>query len=276
MMASPSTSQRLNGKVCIVTGSSSGLGRAISLAYSREGASLVCVDLKPGARAEVASECEVNTDELVRQKGGRAVFIKADLSKADEVEAMVQQAVAEYGRIDVLVNNAGVSIEANNAPLRIHETPDETWDMTMAVNVKSIFLTSKHTLKQMLTQDAFPSGDRGWIINMSSIFGLVAGLNNCSYAASKAAVSNLTRQVALDYAPEGIHCNAICPGYTQTAIFKNTVAYFDDAEGIRSRHPLHGVGVPEDIVGAAIFLASAEARWITGVSLPVDGGYTAQ
>lgn len=211
------------------------------------------------------------------------------------------------------MNNAGVSIEANNAPLRIHETPDETWDMTMAVNVKSIFLTSKHTLKQMLTQDAFPSGDRGWIINMSSIFGLVAGLNNCkhlapstlafvsvannlgSYAASKAAVSNLTRQVALDYAPEGIHCNAICPGCmsqdiptytndvantlspdTQTAIFKNTVAYFDDAEGIRSRHPLHGVGVPEDIVGAAIFLASAEARWITGVSLPVDGGYTAQ
>lgn len=100
-MASPSTSQRLNGKVCIVTGSSSGLGRAISLAYSREGASLVCVDLKPGARAEVASECEANTDELVRQKGGRAIFIKADLSKADEVEAMVQQAVAEYGRIDV-------------------------------------------------------------------------------------------------------------------------------------------------------------------------------
>ncbi|KAF7555397.1 hypothetical protein G7Z17_g2257 [Cylindrodendrum hubeiense] len=276
IMTSPPALQRLAGKIAIVTGSSSGLGRAISLAYSREGASLVCVDLKPEARAEVASECEINTDELVRQNGGRAIFIQADLSKSDAVEAMVKQAVAEYGRIDILVNNAGISIEARHAPLRIHETPDETWDVTMAVNARSIFLTSKHTLQQMIRQDAFPSGDRGWIINMSSIFGLVGGYNNCSYAAAKAAVSNLTRQVALDYAPEGIHCNAICPGYTQTAIFRNTVDFLDDAEGIRARHPLHGVGVPEDIVGAAIFLASAEARWITGVSLPVDGGYTAQ
>ncbi|KAH7169974.1 hypothetical protein EDB81DRAFT_774176 [Dactylonectria macrodidyma] len=275
-MASTTASQRLAGKVCIVTGSSSGLGRAISLAYSREGAIIACVDLRPEARAEIESERQVNTDELVRQNGGRAIFIKADLSKAEEVEAMVQQTVAEYGRIDVLVNNAGISIEANHAGLRIHETPDSTWDITMAVNVKSIFLTSKHTLKQMLLQDAYPSRDRGWIINMSSIYGLVGGHYNCSYAASKAAVSNLTRQVALDYAKDGIHCNAICPGYTQTAIFKNTVAFLDDVERIRSQHPLHGVGVPEDIAGAAIFLASAEARWITGVSLPVDGGYTAQ
>ncbi|KAH7162055.1 hypothetical protein B0J13DRAFT_535101 [Dactylonectria estremocensis] len=275
-MSSTAVSQRLASKVCIVTGSSSGLGRAISLAYSREGAVIACVDLRPEARAEIAEECQINTDELVRQNGGQAIFIKADLSKTDEVEAMVQKTVAEYGRIDVLVNNAGISIEANHAGLRIHETPDSTWDITMAVNAKSIFLTSKHTLKQMLLQDAYPSGDRGWIINMSSIYGLVGGNNNCSYAASKAAVSNLTRQVALDYARDGIHCNAICPGYTQTAIFKNTVAFLDDVERIRSQHPLHGVGVPEDIVGAAIFLASAEARWITGVSLPVDGGYTAQ
>ncbi|KAK7429125.1 hypothetical protein QQZ08_004340 [Neonectria magnoliae] len=275
-MASPASLQRLKDKVCIITGSSSGLGRAIALAYSREGANLVCVDLKPQARAEVESERGINTDDLIRQNNGRVIFVKADLSKAEEVEAMVRQAVAEYGRIDVLVNNAGISIEANNAPRRIHETPDETWDITMAVNVKSVFLASKHTVKQMLQQDVLASGDRGWIINMSSVFGLVGGRNNCSYAASKAAVSNLTRQVALDYAPQGIHCNAICPGYTQTAIFKNTVAYLDDIEGIRSRHPLHGIGVPEDIVGAAIFLASAEARWITGVCLPVDGGYTAQ
>ncbi|KPM41157.1 hypothetical protein AK830_g5409 [Neonectria ditissima] len=275
-MASAPSLQRLSGKVCVVTGSSSGLGRAISLAYSREGASLVCVDLKPQARDEVESERGVNTDDLIRQNNGRAIFVKADLSKAEEVEAMVQQAVAEYGRIDVLVNNAGISIEARHAPLSIHETPDETWDVTMAVNAKSVFLASKHTIKQMLRQDVLASGDRGWIINMSSIFGLVGGRSNCSYAASKAAVSNLTRQVALDYAPHGIHCNAICPGYTQTAIFENTIAYLDDIESIRSRHPLHGIGVPEDIVGAAIFLASAEARWITGVSLPVDGGYTAQ
>lgn len=126
------------------------------------------------------------------------------------------------------MNNAGISIEAKNPPYRIHETPDETWDVTMAVNAKSVFLACKHTLGQMLKQDAYESGDRGWIINLSSIFGLVAGRHNSesnhlveqqrilsstgSYAASKAAVSNLTRQVALDYAQEGIHCNAICPG----------------------------------------------------------------
>ncbi|KAI5465267.1 hypothetical protein BGZ63DRAFT_450209 [Mariannaea sp. PMI_226] len=275
-MDSVYTSQRLAGKVCIVTGSSSGLGRAISLGYSREGASLVCVDLQPRARLAVGSEQDINTDELIRKNNGRAIFIKADMSNATDVELMVKQAVDEYGRIDVLVNNAGISIEAKNPPYKIHETPDDTWDITMAVNAKSVFLACKHTIRQMLRQDVQPSGDRGWIINLSSIFGLVGGRFNSSYAASKAAVSNLTRQVALDYAAEGIHCNAICPGYTQTAIFKDTVENLDDHEGIRARHPLHGIGVPDDIVGAAIFLASHEARWITGVSLPVDGGYTAQ
>ncbi|KAH6898030.1 hypothetical protein B0T10DRAFT_471718 [Thelonectria olida] len=275
-MSSITAPQRLQGKVCIVTGSSSGLGRAISLGYAREGAILVCVDLQPKARLAVGTEQEVNTDELIRQNKGRAIFIKADMSKADDVQVMLQKAVAEYGRIDVLVNNAGISIEAKNPPYRIHETPDETWDVTMAVNAKSVFLACKHTIRQMLTQDVQESGDRGWIINLSSIFGLVAGRYNSSYAASKAAVSNLTRQVALDYAQDGIHCNAICPGYTRTAIFKDTIANLDNFEGIQERHPLHGIGVPEDIVGAAIFLASQEARWITGVSLPVDGGYTAQ
>ncbi|KEY71647.1 hypothetical protein S7711_10033 [Stachybotrys chartarum IBT 7711] len=275
-MTSTFNHQRLRGRVCIVTGSSSGLGRAVSLAYAREGALLVCVDLKPGARAEVASECQVDTDELIRREKGKALFVKADLSKSEDVEAMVKLAVEEYGRLDVLVNNAGISIEANHAPLRLHETPDDTWDITMAVNARSVFLVSKHVINQMLLQDATSTADRGWIINISSIFGLIGGRYNCSYAASKSAVSNLTRQMALDYARDRIHCNAICPGYTHTAIFKNTVAHLDDIAGINERHPLHGVGVPEDIVGAAIFLASPEARWITGVCLPVDGGYTAQ
>ncbi|KAJ4252390.1 hypothetical protein NW762_010988 [Fusarium torreyae] len=269
-------SLRLLDKVAIVTGSSSGLGRAIATSYAREGAKIVCADLQPSARAEVESERAVNTDDLIRRNGGKAVFVKADLSNSDQVENLVKQAVAEFGRIDILVNSAGISLESKNPPARIHETSDEIWDTTMEVNVRSIFLASKHVLKQMLSQEKNGSSDRGWIINISSIFGLVGGRNNCSYAASKGAVSNLSRQVAMDYAPEGIHCNAICPGYTQTAIFKNTVANLDDLEGIRVRHPLHGIGLPEDIVGAAIFLASSEARWITGVCLPVDGGYTAQ
>ncbi|KAK1238199.1 hypothetical protein MKX08_002778 [Trichoderma sp. CBMAI-0020] len=268
-------SQRLLNKVCIVTGSSSGLGRAISLAYAQEGAIVVCVDLRPGARQEIKSEQEIDTDVLIRQQGGRSMFIKADVSDAAEIEAMVNATTAQYGRIDVLVNNAGISIEAGQKALKIHETPEQWWDLTMSVNTKSVFLATKYVVGQMLRQDKLVSGDRGWIINISSIFGLVGGKNIPCYAASKGAVANLTRQVAMDYAEDGIHCNAICPGYTATAIFVNTTQ-IHDAEEIRQRHPLHGIGMPDDIAGAAVFLASSEARWITGAMLPVDGGFTAQ
>ncbi|PNY21243.1 Uncharacterized protein TCAP_07260 [Tolypocladium capitatum] len=296
-MASITGPQRLRDKVCIVTGSSSGVGRAIALAYAREGGLLVCADLTPQARPEVSAERAVNTDELIRQNCGRAIFVQTDVSKAAGVENLVRQAVAEYGRLDVLVNNAGISLEASRAPTKIHETPEDVWDTTMAVNVKSIFLGCKLAIAQMLRQDVSPSGDRGWIINTSSVFGLVGGYYirelpvsdlcslrsfllidvwwTASYCASKGAVSNLTRQVALDYAESRIHCNAICPGYTETAIFVNTIKHHDGDE-IREKHPLRGIGSPEDLVGAAIFLASDEARWITGVCLPVDGGYIMQ
>ncbi|KAI8625858.1 NAD(P)-binding protein [Xylariaceae sp. FL1651] len=269
-------SRRLQGKVAIITGSSSGLGRAIALAYSREGATIVCADLKREARSEVPDETLVHTDEAITQGGGQATFIQTNVSLTEDIKSLVEHAVSQFGRVDILVNNAGISIEAGRAPLAIHETPEDTWDMTMAVNTKSVFLGCKYVIAQMLKQDLHSSGHRGWIINMSSIFGLVGGRHNISYAASKAAVSNMTRQVALDYAEHKIHCNAICPGYTKTAIFAETIAYLDDVTAIQGRHPFGGVGTPEDIVGAAIFLASNEASWITGVCLPVDGGYTAQ
>ncbi|KAJ8116495.1 hypothetical protein ONZ43_g4430 [Nemania bipapillata] len=268
-------SQRLLGKIAIVTGSSSGLGRAIALAYSGEGAHLVCADLRPDARADVEAELSVTTHELIKKNGGRAIYVQTDVSSSEAVENLVKKAVEEYGRIDILVNNAGISLEAGNPPLKIHETSENVWDVTMAVNAKSVFLTSKFTIGQMLKQDPHPSGDRGWIINISSVLGLIGGTTVSSYCASKGAVANLTRQVALDYADVGIHCNAICPGYVQTAIFVNTVKFVDDKK-LQALHPLHGVGSPQDLVGAAIFLASNEARWITGVCLPVDGGYTAQ
>ncbi|RYP61717.1 hypothetical protein DL769_007579 [Monosporascus sp. CRB-8-3] len=267
---------RLQSKVAIVTGSSSGLGRAIALAYASEGAAVVCADLKPEARAEVTAEGAIHTDEQIRRDGGRVIFVKTDVSVARDVENLVLKAVSEFGRVDILVNNAGISIEANRPPAGVHETPEETWDTTMAVNAKSVFLGSKYAIAQMLRQEVHSSGHRGWIINMSSIFGLVGGRYNVSYAASKAAVSNLTKQVAMDYAEHRIHCNAICPGYTRTAIFANTIQNLDDVNDIQARHPFGGVGTPQDIVGAAIFLASDEAGWITGICLPVDGGYTAQ
>ncbi|KAM0234811.1 hypothetical protein ACHAPO_006175 [Fusarium lateritium] len=274
-MSTSTLGTRLKDKVCIVTGSSSGLGRSIALGYSHEGALLVCADLQQDARAQLNGEEEISTDELIRHKGGKAIFVQTDVSKSTAVEELVTRTVIQFGRVDVLVNNAGISIEAGKTPCRVHETPEEWWDLTMAVNLKSIFLTSKYAIAQMLKQEMNESGDRGWIINISSIFGVVGGYTIPSYAASKGAVSNLTRSVALDYAKDGIHCNAICPGYTETAIFADTIK-IHDKESIRAKHPLHGTGTPQDLVGAAIFLASQEARWITGVCLPVDGGYTAQ
>ncbi|KAF4500108.1 short-chain alcohol dehydrogenase [Fusarium agapanthi] len=290
-MATSTFGPRLAGKVCIVTGSSSGLGRAIALAYSHEGAHLVCADLQPAARASVNGEEEVNTDELIRSNGGQAIFVETDVTKTAAVEQLASRAVIQFGRIDVLVNNAGISVEAGKEPRRVHETPEDWWDLTLAVNLKSIFLVSKYVIAQMLKQDKSETGDRGWIINMSSIFGLVGGVTNgkknplstafrnanreAAYAASKGGVTNLTRTIALDYAKDGIHCNAICPGFTETAIFADTIKTYD-RDLIRSMHPLHGTGSPQDLVGAAIFLASQEARWVTGVNLPVDGGYTAR
>ncbi|KXJ85707.1 gluconate 5-dehydrogenase [Microdochium bolleyi] len=274
------TTQRLLNKVAIITGSSSGLGRSIALAYAREGAHVVCADLRPNARPHVAAETEVATDETIRQSGARAIFVKTDVSSATDVEGLVKRAVEEYGRIDILVNNAGISLEAGRAPMRIHETPDDVWDTTMAVNVRSVFLATKAVVAQMLRQEphtATSGGQhRGWIINLASIYGLVGGRRNISYAASKAAVVNITRQVALDYAEDKIHCNAICPGFVKTAIYAETTQNLASEEDVIGMHPWGSVGAPQDIAGAAVFLASDEAGWITGIALPVDGGYTAQ
>ncbi|CAG8419908.1 unnamed protein product [Penicillium salamii] len=154
----------------------------------------------------------------------------------------------------------------------LHLTDESTWDTTMRVNVKSVFLGSKYALAQMLAQEPHSSGDRGWIINISSIMGMIGA----SYCASKGAVSQLTRQMALDYAPHKIHLNALCPGYTQTAIFKETTSYCTPWDDLNRRHPLKGPGFPDDIAKMAVVLASDDASWVTGVCLPVDGGYTAR
>ncbi|KAF7592326.1 hypothetical protein BBP40_000382 [Aspergillus hancockii] len=265
---------RLQDKVAIVTGSSSGVGRAICLRYSREGAKVVCADISPSARLPTASETET-THDIITKAGGKAIFVQTDVGDPRQMESLVQEAVREFGRLDILVNNAGVSFEART-PAVCHLTDESVWDTTMRVNVKSVFLGCKYATAQMLAQSPHPSGDRGWIINMSSIMGIVAGPDNPSYCASKGAVSSLTRQVALDYAPHKIHVNAICPGYTQTAIFRETTTYLTPIEDLKRRHPLNGPGMPDDIAKMAVVLASDDASWVTGISLPVDGGYTAR
>ncbi|KAJ5341268.1 hypothetical protein N7541_010392 [Penicillium brevicompactum] len=267
------SSRRLHDKVAIITGASSGLGRAIALRYGLEGAKVVCADLTPTARSQ--EEAAITTHDLVIENGGDAIFVATDVGDAVQMENLVKAAVQTYERIDILVNNAGISIEARS-PAVLHLTDEATWDTTMRVNAKSVFLGCKYALTQMLSQEPHSSGDRGWIINISSIMGMIGGPENPSYCASKGAVSQLTRQIALDYAPHNIHSNAICPGYTQTAIFKETTSFCTPWDDLNRRHPLKGPGLPDDIAKMAVVLASEDANWVTGICLPVDGGYTAR
>ncbi|KNG91224.1 gluconate 5-dehydrogenase [Aspergillus nomiae NRRL 13137] len=242
---------------------------------NKEGAHIVCADLSPTARSQVPDEVEIATHDAIIKAGGRAIYIETDVGDARQMERAVQTAVAEFGRLDILVNNAGVSTDCRN-PARIHETDEHVWDTTLRVNTKSVFLGCKYALAQMLKQEPHSSGDRGWVINIASVWGVVGGLGAPAYCASKGAVVNCTRQMALDYAPDRIHVNAICPGAIYTAMVRDVEETSPSQfENIRRMQPFRGLGQPDEIARMAVVLASDDASLVTGVSLPVDGGYTA-
>lgn len=280
---------RLQDRVALVTGAASGLGRAICLAYAAEGAKICCVDIyeTPRNRTNVETgkaddfnnriDGETTVQEIQRLHGpDGVVFVKADVTSASAVEAAVATCVERFGRLDIMANNAGISVEASHSrPLAIHETSESDWDKTMAINAKGVFLGCKYALAQMLKQDPLPGhDDRGWIVNTASIQGLVAYHNTPAYTASKGAVTQLTKQVALDYAPLRIHCNALCPGFLRTVMTQNLQNDPEAYTTINRAHPFGGMGHPADVARAAVFLASDDVAWITGVNLPVDGGYT--
>ncbi|KAG6359223.1 hypothetical protein INS49_012744 [Diaporthe citri] len=249
------TGTRLTNKVALVTGSSSGIGRAIALRYVAEGAKVVCADLSPALRVAVHKNPPDQvpggqpTHELIGPQS--AAFVQTDVGDAAAVENAVKFAIETFGRLDIMVNNAGISPEATT-PAMLHEMQEDIWDKTMRVNAKSVFLGCKFALRQMLAQEPHESA---------------------SYCASKGAVSSLTRQVALEYAKHRIHCNAICPGFTDTAMFEDTTAHGPSPDVFADRHPFGGVGTPENVAKLAVVLASDDASWLTGVNLPVDGGY---
>ncbi len=247
----------LTGKSALITGGASGIGRATALLFAREGAAVSVADLdEPGGRAVVRE---------IAAGGGRAIFVRCDVSLATDCQRAVQQTVDKLGGLDILFNNAGIIRRAT-----VIETTEAEWDQVMAVNVKSIFLLSKYAIPVMARAGG------GVIINTASGWGLVGGRNAVSYCASKGAVVNMTRAMALDHGEQNIRVNCICPGDTDTPMLRNEAQQIGESDeqflAQAAQRPLQRIGRPEDIARAALYLASDASSFITGTALVVDGG----
>jgi NAD(P)-dependent dehydrogenase (short-subunit alcohol dehydrogenase family) len=212
-------SRRIEDQIAIVTRSSSGNGRAIALALSAAGATVVCADLDRKARKEgYEPDRDVDTDDVIRRHGGKALYVKADVRYALEVENLVTRTAADFGRLDIMVNNAGVSTGLHT----IIEETEEQFDLTMAVNVKGVWIGCKYAITQMLKQEPNETGSRGRIVNIASVAALIGLGRHPVYRASKAAVVNLTRQLAVTFGPQRISVNTVCPGLIPTAMTRPT------------------------------------------------------
>lgn len=248
---------RLKGKVALVTGAASGIGRASALEFAREGAKVIVADVvvKDGR----------GTVELIRKEGGQSEFVKADVSKAAEVEAMVNKTVEIYGRLDCAHNNAGVVEEGATI-----DFTEESFDRTMNVNLKGVWLCMKYEIIQMLKQHS------GAIVNTASVQGLVGRLYLAVYSASKHGVVGLTKSAALEYFDSGIRINAVCPGLTRTPPIERIIAQDPAAEAVFLKFTGIGrMGTPKEIAHAITWLCSDEASFVTGQAVAVDGGWTA-
>jgi NAD(P)-dependent dehydrogenase (short-subunit alcohol dehydrogenase family) len=248
----------LKGKVAIVTGGTSGIGRDTGVLFAKAGAKVVVA----GRREAEGKE----TVDLIRAAGGDGMFVKADVSKAADVQALIQKTVGKFGRLDVAFNNAG--IEGNWIP--IAEQSEEDWDRVIDINLKGTWLCLKYEIQQMLKQ-----GGGGAIVNMSSVAGLMGFAGSATYCASKHGVMGLTKAAALETARSGIRINAVCPAVIETPMAERAFAQPEMSKYVLGLHPIGRFGKPMEIAEAVLWMCSDRASFMTGHSIVLDGGFLA-
>ncbi len=248
--------EMLKGKVAIVTGGASGIGRATAALFAREGANVVVADYEPTGGQD--------TVKMIQGEGGEAFFVETDVSRPEDVERMVNETVKTYGRLDILFNNAGVGETA-----KATEASLEHWERVLAINLRGVFLGCKYAIPEMIRNGG------GSIINNASILAEVGFSEATAYAASKHGIAGLTQTIAIDYAAQGIRANTVCPGFIRTPMVMKGLD--EETRGyIAGLHPLGRMGEPEEVAEAVLFLASDRSSFVTGTCLFVDGGYTAR
>lgn len=252
------TQKQFAGKVALVTGASSGIGRATALLYAQEGANVVVSDIKERSGKEVVEE--------IKSKEGTAIFVTADVSIPEDCENLVKQAVAEYGRLDIAFNNAGIGGEANP----VGEMSIEAWNKVVAVNLSSVFYCMKFEIQQMLLNGG------GAIVNNSSILGQVGFGNSAAYVAAKHGVVGLTKNGGLEYAAKGIRVNAVGPAFIKTPLLSEAGINEEAMEMLAGLHPIGRLGLSEEVAELVIWLSSGKASFVTGSYYPIDGAYLAQ
>ena len=252
------SSNRLQDKVAIVTGSTKGIGAGIARVFSQEGAKVVVVSRNPDEGERAAKE--LGSDE------GRAIYVQTDVVRSDSIRAMIAKTIEVFGKLDILVNNAGYHLSKN-----IEETTEEEWEFIINTNLRSTFLCSKYSIPYLRET-------RGNIIHISSMVGLVGQPNAGAYSASKGGQISMCRNMAIDFAADGIRVNTICPGWIQTPLVDDWFSQQEDPEAsqkyIFGQHPLGRIGTAEECGYAALYLASSEADFVTGITLNIDGGVT--
>ena len=246
------------GKVVLVTGGNAGIGRATARQFAKLGAQVVVSGRRETEGHAVIAEIE--------ELGGKAIFVKTDVSKESDVKAMVERTLATFGRLDCAFNNAGIEQALTPLP----DQTEETYDQIMDVNVKGVWLSLKHEIPAMLQNGG------GAIVNNSSVAGLIGFATAPIYAASKHAVAGLTKSVALEYAKQNVRVNAVAPGAIETRMFRDFATAPEVRQMLESAHPIGRIGRPEEIASTVIWLCSNDASFITGQIFPIDGGYTAQ